>query len=148
MDGGSTRLQARHARREIVLELDWSLEAQKKGTTRFSFDGRTIPKRSPEEALWVALLRRAAARLPAFDPRRPMARQGLFLIPPEDLAYLKAIEQGPEVARRVLAERFASLIESERHAKATLVADETVRVLLAEGRRVEAVQAYREAHPA
>lgn len=147
LDGGSTELQARSANRKVVLSLDWSLDAQQSGATQFSVDGRAVPKRSPEESLWLNLVRRAAARLPAFDPHRPMTRGGLFLLPPEDLAYFKAMEQGPEVALRVLAERFANLIESEPYAAATRSEDADVRALVKEGRRAEAVQVYRAAHP-
>lgn len=155
MDGGTTYLRTRDAEGDqIWFHLDWSIAAQREGTAQFSVRGQAVPKGSDEEKRWLRLIAEAAEALasPSLkeEPESPGGK--LVLLPPEDAAYFQAMEEGPDEALRVLALRFVDLIKSERYQngvplKPAPPIEETVRRLLGEGRRLEAMQAYREANP-
>jgi hypothetical protein len=147
------------------LYLDWSLQAQREGTTQFSVNGQAVPKGSAEEADWLRLIREAitplqsegaspslpASNATAAAPEGP-AFKGLMLLPAGDAAYFDAIAQGPEAALRALAGRLVDHVSSAAYQHfvpppAPLSDQEVIGPLMARGRRVEAMRVYRQRHP-
>jgi len=60
MDGGSIALEALDAaHRTLRIRLDWSIAAQRAGTTCLAIDQAKVARGSLEEARWIEVLRSA-----------------------------------------------------------------------------------------
>ncbi|TKD01181.1 hypothetical protein E8A74_31775 [Polyangium fumosum] len=155
MDGGSLVLHAvDQDDARVEFSLDWSIQSQREGTTQFYVNGRLVPRGSPEEARWLSLLGGAVPK-----PRnpRPASKDGAsssdgVIVAEDAAAYWNAIEQGPASALVHLATRFVTLISSSAYQEGCApvppqAPQNRVRSLVMEGKRMEAIKAYREAHP-
>ncbi|MDC0749281.1 hypothetical protein [Polyangium mundeleinium] len=155
LDGGSLSLHAvDQDEARVELFLDWAIQSQREGTTQFYANDRLVPRGSPEEARWLSLLRGAVP-----EPRnaRPASEDGSSFSPgvilaDDAAAYWNAIEQGPASALAHLATRFVTLISSPAYQEGRTpvppqAPQNRVRSLVTEGKRMEAIKAYRDAHP-
>lgn len=156
MDGGSLLLRALdQSGVEVELYLDWSVRRQMEKTTQLFANSRLVPRGSPEEARWLALVGRAAIQRPSAPstPAGTTISRNCVVLADDAAEYISAIEQGPEVAISCLATRFISLVSSaayqEGHAPSEPPSPppDRVRSLVMEGKTVEAIKVHREAHP-
>lgn len=155
MDGGSLALEALdQAGRRVDLRLDWSIRALREGTAQLYVDDVPVPRASPEEAAWLALVRDAGLKTSSESPTAgstPISAKCVVLA--DDVAgYFDAIERGPEAAVSWLAARLVALVSSatyrEGRAAPELPApEENIRSLVMQGEMVKAIVAYRQAHP-
>lgn len=155
MDGGSIVLRGvDRAGVEVSLYLDWSIRSQREGTTQLYANEIPVPRGSQEESRWLTLVRGAAVRV---TPDRERAHgdsvsPNRIVLAEDAAAYLDAIDQGPEAALTHLASRLVSLVSSaayqdDRPPPPSSPPVDRVRLLVSEGRRMEAIKAYREEHP-
>ncbi|APR80629.1 Hypothetical protein A7982_05976 [Minicystis rosea] len=155
MDGGSLALRAiDESGSEVWLSLDWSIDSYRRGTTQFYVNKKIIPRDSAEEDAWLTRVREATIRSP--PPRRGRAEHPISenrIVVGDDIAeYFHAIDDGPEAAIAHTAARFVSLICSEAYRRGRAPTDrppppDPIRSLVMEGKIVEAIKAYRAAHP-
>jgi hypothetical protein len=154
LDGGSIFFEVvSPSDQPFTLYLEWSVDAQATGKTQFSVDRKPIPKGSSEEAAWLTLLRNAAVP-PKSSLLKPASQTSarILLVPQGDAAYFEAMDRSPSEALRVLIGLFIDRVTSHDYQDWTPPlqppsTDEVVRALLAEGRRIDAMRAYRHAHP-
>jgi hypothetical protein len=155
MDGGSIGLQGiDQAGAEVRLYLDWSIDSQREGTTQLYANEMPVPRGSREESRWLALVRGAAVQAaPCPESAHGASISKRRMSVAEDAAaYLEAVDEGPEAAITCLAARLVSLVSSAVYQDAhppppPSASVDRVRLLLSEGKRMEAIKAYREEHP-
>lgn len=156
MDGGSIGLMARTlAGADVHLRLDWSITARRGGTPQFFVNDEPVWRGTEEEGGWLDLLRRAVTvydeePTPDTGTDAPPAKR--LILSPDIADYFAAIDDGQGPALRALADRVVQVVTSTAYQHPVpYVAPPTpiqrVRLLLAAGRRMEAIRAYREAHP-
>jgi hypothetical protein len=155
LDGGSIFLQGvDQAGAEVRLYLDWAIDSQRKGTTQLYANEMPVPRGSQEESRWLALVRGAAVRVTP-DPEGAhgtSVSQNRIVLAEGVGAYLDAIDAGPEAAVTCLAGRLVSLVSSATYQDAHPPPPQSppvdrVRLWVSQGRRMEAIKAYREEHP-
>lgn len=115
MDGGSIILEGRDpAGEKVSIDLDWSLEAQENGTAELNFNGRAVPKRSPEEEQVLELLRNAVIE-PSEDEEEGGERLSeKRLVRGWDIEeFVDAIDGGSVAALSVLVRQVIDKVSSE-----------------------------------
>lgn len=155
MDGGSIHLQGIDQSGERVdLYLDRSIGSQRAGTTQLYVNAAPVARGSQQESLWLELVRRASVRnKPApEDAHGTSISENRIVLAEDAAAYFQAIDQGPEAAIACLAAHLVSLVSSVAYRGAhaptpSPLPVDPVMSLLAEGKKTEAIKAYREAHP-
>jgi hypothetical protein len=152
MDGGSIALEAIDERGKLVrLLLDWSIAAQKNGTTHIRVDEQRIELGTEEERHWLMLLQEASIHGENDPPEhheRQSARPGVFGSP-DIKEYFEAIDNGVYHALRFLVIRFVMLALSDRLVDPQDIetAKDKARALLAAGDRIGAMKILRKADP-
>lgn len=149
LDGGSIFLKVmEHSSSNIILSLDWSIAAQQTKSARFSANGVVVPIGSEEETQWLNLIRDAEIYCndpPSTNDEKPVSKQRLVLS--KDIQdYFNAIDEGSLEALRSLANQFISVVSSEAYQNSRPL-PERVCSLLDQGRKSEAIKAYREEYP-
>lgn len=152
MDGGSIQIRCVASGQSYNVALDWSIGSRERGCPQLSVDRRRIERGSTKEALWLQLMERAEIRPnPASDGNGRIATRALVL--GDDIArYMDAVHRGPPDALQSLVSRLISLVRSPAYQSPQLPVEaldpvEEIRVLVAEGRRTEAIRRYRDQHP-
>ena len=155
MDGGSLGLRAvDEAGEQVSYRLDWSIRAHREDTTQFYVNEKPIPRGSPEEAAWLALLRSAAIHRPSASPTPPGTRisENRVVLSDDIVDYFEAIKRGPETAILWLARQFVAKVSSATYQEGNTLREpppppDDIRSLVMTGKTVEAIRAYRLAHP-
>jgi hypothetical protein len=132
-DGGSIALRGvTPADEDLHFHLDWSLDAQARNTTQLSVNGMPVPKGSPEEAAWLALIRNAEIPSIHVEPQSEESRQALRHLADElvELVSSPLYHFGPPV----------------QHGELSVPLKNRLASLLTEGKRREAIQLYRQYH--
>jgi len=116
MDGGSVYLETTDTTgRMRQVALDWSIAAQRAGTTCLSIDGTKLRAGGAEETEWIEILR--CADVPEADgtaaPQPPAHKR--IVLAPDAKAYLGAIDKGPRSALLALRDDLLEKLQSPQH---------------------------------
>jgi len=136
-DGGSSFLLGHDENgEELHVGMEWSIEQTSTGTTRFRVNDTVIPKGSDAEPIWLQIIRDANVVADCLDE--------------DGRVWIEAAEANEQL--REAADHIMALVLSKTHQNwqpdpIQLTAEERVQLLLAEGKRLEAMKVYREGNP-
>lgn len=116
MDGGSVHLEATDATgRPLSVRLDWSITAQRTGSTFLAIDHVRLQPGSAEETEWIEALRVAEIAAPKSASPAPSPPPKRIVLAPDAKAFLDAIGQGPNAALAALRDSLLQKVQSPTH---------------------------------
>lgn len=154
-DGGSITLFGTAQGPEVLqIHLDWSIDSRHFGRPQLTIDDEPVPRGSNAEADWLILIRYATYTATSYAP--PHWKSANWPFSPDfeapSLELPAVSQQDANDGLRRLADQLVGHVLSEAYQNPVAwmpppTTEEVIRDLLTQGRRADAIFAYRRAHP-
>ena len=148
MDGGSIGLECLGDGRTISIALDWSMSSRRRGASQLLVGGHAVPRGTPIEASWLALLEHAELEHHTGFVGQSGVGSRTAALSSDITEYFASIQQSPRAALARLVSELVSHVRSAEYQSSPgagppqdPLAD--VRKLLLNGQRSNAIRAYR-----